>query len=95
MFKKLDLLLLTIILSLIAFIVSIELIKSPIIIIIGVIVISFMTIPIYNKCISSRKKFYKKSFWGNYWYDMKCKLVVIPFALIAMGLVVWITGYVS
>lgn len=95
MSEKLNLIIWTIVLMLIAIIIAMQLIEAELLLIIVALIMPFAVMPIYKKCLHKRMKLYKRTFWNTYWYDMKCKLIVIPFILAGAGAYVWITDYVS
>jgi len=90
MFKYFDLILVATILIVITIVISMKLIQGPILIAMVALVMPFLVIPLYRKCTSSRKKLQKYTFWSSYWYDIKCKLLVIPFILFGALFVTWI-----
>ncbi|MDM5271088.1 hypothetical protein PGH07_02725 [Sulfurovum sp. zt1-1] len=55
------------------------------------ILFSIGAIPLYKKCQNRRKKPIKRTFWRNYWYDIKCTLIMIPYGIGVAGFIVWIS----
>ena len=95
MSEKLNLIIWTIVLMLITIVITMQLIEAEFLLIILALIMPFAVMPIYKKCLNRRMKSYKHTFWNSYWYDMKCKLVVIPFILAGAGAYVWVIDYVS
>jgi len=90
MFKRFEFILIATILIIIAIVVGMQLIKGPLLIGVIAIAMPFLVAPLYRKCLHYRKKLQKYSFWNSYWYDMKCKLTVIPFILLGAAFAVWV-----
>jgi len=79
-----------IVLVVIVVITGTQLIGEDVYLVILAFLTPFIISPIYKKCIKKRSKPLRYSFWNHYWYDMKCKLTVIPVILLLSGCYVWL-----
>lgn len=87
----LDLIIITVILIFVTLLLLYQMAFMPVKTIVLVILFSLMAIPLYNKCQCLRKKPIQRTFWRSYWYDMQCKLVMIPYGIGLAGFIVWIS----
>lgn len=79
------------ILFLIAIVILFQIFSMPLMIIVLGTISSLLSIPLYKKCKSLRKRQRKKTFWSSYWYDMQCVFPIIVYGVMVAGLIVWIT----
>ena len=77
MIKNLDLIIIKILLSIIAFVFGVKLINMSILQSGLIIVLSLFSIPLYKRCTKRQKKIIEDNFWKNYWHDMQCKIPII------------------
>lgn len=90
MFKNFDLIILTIILSIIAVILGVKLLNMDIKQGSMIIIFSLLSIPLYRICKQKQASLKKNTFWANYWHDMQCKLPIILYGVSAAGFIVWV-----
>jgi hypothetical protein len=77
----LDVVMIGIVLFIITVFIILQLFTMPLQAIVLIILASLLVIPIWKKCQSLRSPLRKTTFWKVYWYDMKCKLVVIIYGV--------------
>ena len=95
MFKNLDLILISIILLIIVVILGIKLYEMPLLLSISVIFLTILAIPLYKRCMKSRKKYRKNTFWAKDWYESKCQYITILYGITSMSIVVFIMKKIS